>query len=71
MEDVEDVFNAVFQVAYSYFGDTKTHDLIPDGGNVAVTNENRQRACMRWAVYFLFLTTLIRIRQFDGRILSK
>lgn len=31
------------QVTYDFFGETKTHDLIPGGGDIPVTNENRER----------------------------
>ena len=32
-----------FQVSYDYFGDVKLYDLEPDGGNVPVTNENKEK----------------------------
>lgn len=34
-----------FQVTYEYFGEMKTYDLIEGGGDVIVTNENRERYC--------------------------
>eukprot|EP01042_Synura_sphagnicola_P001906 gene1906-2249_t len=41
-EDVEDVFCRTFQVTWDDFGMTRTYDLIPDGGNVAVNAQNRE-----------------------------
>ena len=32
---------ADFTVSYSVFGELQTHELVPDGANVPVTNENR------------------------------
>lgn len=40
--DVEDVFCRTFQVETEVFGHVETHDLKPNGGNIPVTNENRE-----------------------------
>ncbi|KAL9643574.1 hypothetical protein ABK040_010187 [Willaertia magna] len=40
--DVEDVFCRTFQVETEVFGHKVTHDLKPNGGNIYVTNQNRQ-----------------------------
>jgi hypothetical protein len=31
------------QVTYEYFGEMKTHDLVEGGGDIPVTNDNRER----------------------------
>ena len=31
------------QVTYEYFGEMKTHDLVEGGGDIPVTNANRER----------------------------
>jgi len=41
--DIEGVVELTFSVDDDQFGETKTVDLIPDGRNIAVTNENKKR----------------------------
>ena len=38
--DVQEVFGQVFQVNVEAFGSMETHDLVPGGGDRAVTNDN-------------------------------
>ncbi len=40
--DVEDVFGLTFQIAYDMYGERKTHDLKPGGGEISVTKANKQ-----------------------------
>jgi ubiquitin-protein ligase E3 A len=40
--DLEDIFGLTFQVAYDVYGESKTHDLKPGGGDISVTQENKQ-----------------------------
>ncbi|RYH29664.1 hypothetical protein EON65_07765 [archaeon] len=42
-EEVEHVYCRNFVADYEEFGEKKTHELIPDGNNVAVTGANRQQ----------------------------
>lgn len=39
--EVESTFGLCMQVTYEQFGETKAHDLMPDGGEVNVTEQNR------------------------------
>lgn len=41
--DIENVVDLTFSVDDDQFGETKTIDLIPDGQNIAVTNENKKQ----------------------------
>lgn len=34
---------STMQVTYEYFGEMKTYDLVPGGGDIPVTNDNRER----------------------------
>lgn len=36
------MFGLTFQVAYEVYGESKTHDLKPGGGDIAVTQENKK-----------------------------
>lgn len=38
--DIETTFGAVFQVSFEVYGGVQTFDLVPGGGEVAVTNAN-------------------------------
>lgn len=40
--EVEEVFCRNFEVTWDMYGEERTHELIPNGRNVAVTGENRQ-----------------------------
>lgn len=51
--DVEATFSLNFQVEYEYFDAMRTHDLVPNGGNVAVTNQNRRRYVDAYVKYLL------------------
>lgn len=51
--DVEQTFCLFFQVSYDYFGVLRTYDLLPDGGNIPVTNENRHRYVDLYLKYLL------------------
>lgn len=42
-DDFDDVFALSFQVVESHFGHATTVDLIPDGGNTRVTQDNKQQ----------------------------
>lgn len=33
----------ILQITYEYFGEMKIYDLVEDGGNITVTNDNRER----------------------------
>lgn len=39
----QDVFCISFNVSYDYYGESRNHDLIPDGANVPVTYSNREQ----------------------------
>ncbi|KAK9794902.1 hypothetical protein WJX73_001812 [Symbiochloris irregularis] len=41
--DMEDVFSLAFEVEYDYFGELRTHQLLPDGSKVPVTSTNRRQ----------------------------
>ncbi|KAH7441352.1 hypothetical protein KP509_03G034500 [Ceratopteris richardii] len=51
--DVEETFSLTFQITYDYFGEMKTYDLQPGGGNVPVTNENREKYTELYVKYLL------------------
>ncbi|MCO5611487.1 hypothetical protein L7F22_065740 [Adiantum nelumboides] len=51
--DVENTFSLTFQVAYDYFGEIKTYDLQPDGGELPVTNENKEKYVELYVQYLL------------------
>ncbi|KAF4668196.1 putative E3 ubiquitin-protein ligase herc3 [Perkinsus olseni] len=42
-EEVKDTFCIFFNVSYDYYGESRNHDLIPDGSNVPVTYSNREQ----------------------------
>lgn len=58
-------------MTYEYFGEMRTHDLITGGGEIVVTNENRERYVRMlwfhstWFHYAPFLRNLLRIGTFD------
>ncbi|KAI5073199.1 hypothetical protein GOP47_0011212 [Adiantum capillus-veneris] len=51
--DVEDTFSLTFQVTYDYFGEMKTYDLQPGGGDLPVTNENKEKYVELYVQYVL------------------
>ncbi|KAH9314061.1 hypothetical protein KI387_022688, partial [Taxus chinensis] len=51
--DVASTFCLFFQVSYDYFGELHTYDLLPNGGDIAVTTENRQRYVDLYVKYLL------------------
>ncbi|KAG6544026.1 hypothetical protein Mapa_014549 [Marchantia paleacea] len=51
--DVEGTFCLTFQVEYEFFGEIKTHDLIPDGSNIPITKDNRKRYVDLYVHYLL------------------
>lgn len=55
--DITNVSFETFSVQEDEFGVTKTHDLIPNGRNVEVTNENKQEF-VRLVVEFKLLTSV-------------
>eukprot|EP00026_Physarum_polycephalum_P001014 Phypoly_transcript_01015.p1 GENE.Phypoly_transcript_01015~~Phypoly_transcript_01015.p1 ORF type:complete len:708 (+),score=135.75 Phypoly_transcript_01015:84-2207(+) len=63
--DVEDVFGLNFQVAYEVYGEAKTFDLKPGGGDIAVTHENKKEYVDLYVQYLLGGSVS---RQFDAFI---
>lgn len=61
--DIESTFGLCMQVSYEEFGETKTYDLMEDGGNVAVTGENRAEYVRLYVKYLLEDSIA---RQFDA-----
>lgn len=51
--DVENTFFLTFQVTHDYFGEMKTHDLQPGGGDIPVTRENREKYVELYVNYVL------------------
>ncbi|XP_049935460.1 uncharacterized protein LOC116260292 isoform X3 [Nymphaea colorata] len=51
--NVFDTFCLYFQITYDYFGEMRTHDLLPNGRDIPVTNENRQRYVELYVKYLL------------------
>ncbi|ERN18037.1 hypothetical protein AMTR_s00046p00187790 [Amborella trichopoda] len=51
--DVAETFYLFFQITYDYFGELHTHDLIPNGCDTPVTNQNRQRYVDLYVKYLL------------------
>ncbi|CAH1793708.1 unnamed protein product [Owenia fusiformis] len=39
---VEETFGLTFQISRLYFDEVKSHDLVPNGANIPVTNDNRK-----------------------------
>ncbi|XP_002985532.2 probable E3 ubiquitin-protein ligase HERC4 [Selaginella moellendorffii] len=52
MEEIESM-DLYFEVSYDCFGETKTHELIPNGSSVQVTGENKQRYVDLYVNYLL------------------
>ena len=50
-EDLESAFGLCMQVNFEEFGQTKTYDLCPNGGEVPVTKENRNEYVRLYAKY--------------------
>ena len=55
-EDLEDVFCLTFQVANEFFGAIQLVDLTPGGGEVAVTQKNKQQYVELYTNYLLDLS---------------
>ncbi|GMH43518.1 hypothetical protein BSKO_11440 [Bryopsis sp. KO-2023] len=51
--DVESTFCQTFEVEYDYFGEMRTHEFMPGGGNIPVTNENREEYVELYSKYTL------------------
>ena len=52
-DDVENAFGLCMQVNYEEFGQTRTYDLLPDGGDIPVTGANRGEYVRLYAKYLL------------------
>jgi len=52
-DDVEDLFELTFQVTYEAYGEARTYDLKPGGGDIPVTKENKQEYVDLYVQYFL------------------
>ncbi|KAF9168570.1 putative E3 ubiquitin-protein ligase HTD2 [Actinomortierella ambigua] len=57
--DVVEAYDRTFQVEYQSFGQTFTHDLVPDGANIQLTNENRNEFVKEY-LKFYFTTSVAR-----------
>lgn len=51
--DVLEDFDEIFQVAYQVKGKTFLHDLIPNGSQISVTNENRLQYVQQYGEFLL------------------
>ncbi len=51
--DVECTFSLTFQITYEAYGELHTVDLIENGGNINVTNENRIEYVNQYVNYVL------------------
>eukprot|EP00250_Pteridium_aquilinum_P009615 c18799_g2_i1 orf=632-2554(-) len=51
--DVENTFSLTFQITYDYFGEMKTYDLQPGGGDLMVTRENVEKYVELYVNYIL------------------
>eukprot|EP00897_Mesotaenium_endlicherianum_P002227 jgi/Mesen1/2031/ME000148S01136 len=51
--DVAATFALTFQVEYEYFGEMRSHELLPGGAHLTVTNDNRQRYVELYVDYVL------------------
>jgi len=52
-DDLENAFALCMQVDYEEFGQTRTYDLLPNGGDVPVTRDNRHEYVRLYAKYLL------------------
>jgi len=52
-DDVEDLFGLTFQVSYDAYGEERTFDLKPAGGDIAVTRENKAEYVDLYVNYLL------------------
>lgn len=52
-DDVEDIFDLTFQVTYEAYGESRTYDLKPGGGDVPVTKANKQEYVDLYVQYLL------------------
>jgi len=62
-DDVEDVFGLTFQVAYEVYGEAKTTDLKPSGGDIPVTSESKKEYVELFVQYLMGSSVS---RQFDA-----
>ena len=52
-DDVEDIFCLTFEITWIQMGKERRLELIPDGANIAVTKENREKYVLlyvRWVL---------------------
>ncbi|KAJ7531965.1 hypothetical protein O6H91_14G067000 [Diphasiastrum complanatum] len=70
MGDVAETFGLTFQVTYDYFGEFRTHDLLPNGGDIIVTKENRQRYVDLYVKYMLEESIQVQFAAFSRGFLQ-
>lgn len=52
-DDVEDIFCLTFELNWMELGEEQKLELIPDGANIAVTNDNREEYVLRYVRWIL------------------
>ncbi|GJJ76063.1 ubiquitin-protein ligase E3 A [Entomortierella parvispora] len=57
--NVQEAYERTFQVEYESFGQTFKHDLVPDGINIPLTNDNRQEYIKEY-LKFYFTTSIAK-----------
>lgn len=63
--NVEETFGATFQLSHEVFGEKRTVDLKPNGGETAVTNENRAEYVRLYVSYILNESVAQQFRAFE------
>ena len=56
---MQEAYERTFQVEYESFGQTFQHDLVPDGINIPLTNENRHEYIQEY-LKFYFTTSIAK-----------
>jgi len=51
LQPIEDLVELSFSVESDAFGEQKVHDLIPDGRNIAVTDDNKLEYIQKYASF--------------------
>jgi len=58
------VMDLNYQIEYEYFGSIETHDLVPDGYKIPVTNENKHHFVLKYILYLLHDSVLTQFNAF-------
>jgi len=63
-KNIEEDYGLVFQITYDYFETKETYDLLPNGQDIPVTNENRMQYVQLYLDYLLRDSVSVQINDF-------